>query len=88
MSELLVEAATWGFMHLYEADLWHCPVCDAEIISGVAESSVFNHWEGDILQEIRRREARGQRVVICWLNARENEEFMRRGAHAAREVPR
>jgi hypothetical protein len=79
---LLVEAATFGFMSLRQADIWHCPVCLHETVIGVADQELFGHWEGDIMAEIRRREVRGQRVVLCWLNQREKEEFLRRGKEA------
>lgn len=80
---LLVEAATWGFMTLRDADLWHCPECGFEIVLGAGEQH-YAYWEGDgdLLAEIKRREARGQRVILCWLNPRERDEFLRRGKEA------
>lgn len=79
---LLVEAATNGFISLRDADLWHCPVCNHEIIAGCAAESHFEHFEGDIVAEIKRRESRGQRVILCWLNAQERETFLKRGKEA------
>jgi hypothetical protein len=83
---LLVEAATFGFVTIRDADLWHCPVCLHEIIAGVAAKEHFGHWEGDIMAEIKRRENRGQRVVLCWLNAQEKAEFLWRGKEAAEKA--
>jgi hypothetical protein len=79
---LLVECATWGFMTIREADLWHCPTCQSETVLGCAPAQLYAHFEGDIVAEVKRREARGQRVILCWLNEREKQEFMRRGKAA------
>lgn len=78
---LLVEAATFGFLTLRHADLWHCPVCGVEIVIGAGEQ-LFGHWEGNIVDEIKRRETRGQKVITCWINDREKNEFIRRGREA------
>ncbi len=83
---LLVEAATFGFLTIRDADLWHCPVCFHEIIVGAAPKELYGHWEGSIMAEIKRRENRGRRVVLCWLNAKEKEEFLRRGKEAAEKT--
>ena len=79
---MLVEAATVGFLTLRQCDIWHCPVCGHEVVIGVAARELFGHWEGDIVAEIKRREARGQRVVLCWLNQREKELFLAIGKAA------
>lgn len=77
---LVVEATTWGFQAIYQADVWYCPVCQHEVIVGVGNQPIYRHWEGDLLHEVKRREARGERVILCWLNQREKELFLRRGA--------
>lgn len=76
---VLVEAATFGFLSLHMADVWHCPACGHEAIIGVADDALFGHWEGGIVEEIRRREKRGERVVVCWLNQKEKEAFLAAG---------
>lgn len=82
---VLVEAATHGFLSLHQADLWHCPTCGIEAIIGVANDALYNHWEGDIVAEVRRREARGEKVVLCWLNQKEKDAFMRHGERLERQ---
>ena len=77
---ILVEAAVYGFEAIYSADIHECPACGHETIIGVGENALYRRHEGDIAAEVRRREARGERVVLCWLNSREKEAFMRQGA--------
>lgn len=83
---ILVEAATWGFMAIYRCDVQHCPVCGIEVVIGVARDAEFGHWEGDVVAEVKRREARGERIVLCWLNDREKSEFMRHGKEAEKTL--
>lgn len=78
---VLVECATFGFLSLRRADLHHCPVCGTEVVLGAGEE-FFGHWEGDIVAEVRRLEGRGERVILCWLNKMEKDEFLRRGREA------
>jgi uncharacterized protein YndB with AHSA1/START domain len=75
---VLVECATFGFISLRRADLYACPVCGFELVTGAA-GQFYGHWEGDIVKEVRRLEERGERIVLCWLNQGEKETFLRRG---------
>ena len=80
---LLVEAATYGFVTARDADLWHCPVCDFEIVSGAAPKERYGNWYvDDMVAQVKKHEAAGQRVVLCWLNDREKQKFLRRGKEA------
>lgn len=79
---VLVEAAVFGFLALYSADVWHCPVCEHEAIIGVADTPLYGHWEGNIVEEIRRREKRGERIIVCWANQKEKDQFLAAGSRA------
>lgn len=72
----LVELTTTGADAIHEADLWHCPVCGYEVIAGVGEQPTYAHWDGNVIDEVKRRESCGQRVVRCWLNEREKQAFL------------
>ena len=83
---VLVEAATWGMLTLRQADLWHCPACGFEAVLGCADRSFYQCGEGDIEVEIKRLEARGERVIVCWLNAAERDHFKRRRKEEAEKA--
>ena len=83
---VLVKAAVYGFDSIYSCDVDYCPTCGLEVVFSVSQEALFRHWEGDIVAEIKRREARGERIIICWLNEREKKEFLKRGIKLEQEL--
>lgn len=53
--------AAYGSYELWEADEWACPVCDARIITGFAQSPFAHHYDTDYSVQ-RQREVDAGRI--------------------------
>ena len=41
----VVEVASMGPYHIWSADLWKCPGCHVEIVSGFGQKPLMSHFE-------------------------------------------
>jgi len=74
----LVEMATFGPVAIWQADLWACPECDAEIVVGLGDRPWIRHYEPGFALKMALCHSRG-RVIPAWLNQREREEALAAG---------
>ena len=44
---------------IWLADLWACPVCGVEIVSGFGCAAIHGNWEEDFEQSLHREQKRG-----------------------------
>ena len=47
-------------------DIWRCPVCDKEVVKGIALEPILEHWKDDIKEAIRNAEQSGMIVVYVY----------------------
>ena len=48
----VLDLADFGPYELYDADLWKCPNCGAEVIGGFANGPISQHWRSDFLKMV------------------------------------
>ena len=61
---LLIEFASFGAYKAWYADLWKCPKCGTEIVSGFGNSPIMEHFQDGFstwLEEARKKASR----VVC-----------------------
>jgi hypothetical protein len=44
----------WGPYKLWEADLWECPNCGAQVAAGFAQRPLAEHYEPDYADQIAK----------------------------------
>ena len=48
----VLDMSDYGPDDLWEADLWKCPKCGHEIVSGFGSSPISSHYKGEQFQEL------------------------------------
>ena len=48
----VLDMADYGPVNLWDADLWECPKCHFQIVSGFGDSPVARHNEGDRFERL------------------------------------
>lgn len=48
---------------IWHADMWKCPLCDYEVISGFGFSPLANHFDRDLEEWVKELKAKGEVVV-------------------------
>ena len=58
------EMASFGSYKLWCADLWECPKCHHQIISGYGNSAYAEHWQADFWTKLANARKRG--TYLCF----------------------
>ena len=48
---------------LWHADLWKCPGCEKEIVAGLSNQPVSEHFQEDLEERVRLLKEKGERVI-------------------------
>ncbi len=46
------DPGSWQPYKLWSGDLWECPGCDAQIVSGVARQPIAEHYQPDFADQV------------------------------------
>ena len=44
----------WGSYKLWQADLWECPGCGAQLVTGYGRNPIAEHYETDYAAQVAR----------------------------------
>ena len=50
---------------IWTADLWKCPDCGKEIVSGFADNPLFEHYQGDGEANVGKIRKSGGKIIFC-----------------------
>ena len=59
----VLDLADWGPCNLWDADLWECPKCGHQIVSGFGDNPIVRHHEKERFEKILK-EYRDNSIVI------------------------
>ncbi len=73
--------ATFGSYQLFMADLYACPVCDKEVLTGFGPQPIAEHFEPGYEQKLTdAQDSRLDRNFQFWRNAQEKDQYKKGGA--------
>lgn len=59
------EPNSWTPYKIWVGDLWHCPDCGTEILSGFGQHPLGEHYQKDFSDEVKRLSADQLQVNDC-----------------------
>lgn len=69
----VIEMASFGPAAIYMADLWRCSECSIQVIAGLSNNPIAEHYEAGFAAALERAEA-DEWSCRVWINQREKSQ--------------